>query len=131
MTTVVLFGAPDTPISSITLADTFRLITADEFISRMMNATRQYTWNRDVLAIKGEAIFTLDGFARNVHLRLTNVSCHPHEPVHYAWFDTFMQEVEMLWCTTPSVVVIKMIVSLSTCAQLCYGKMTVRSFQSV
>jgi hypothetical protein len=111
MTTIVLFGTLDMPISSTTLADAFRIISADEFMQRMLYATRQCSWTSYVHAIKADAIFTLDGVPQSRPLTLNAVPQSPHEHPHHDWYRVFMEEMWTIWAQTPSVIVVRMIVS--------------------
>lgn len=110
MTTIVLFGTADMPISSITLADTFRIIDADEFMRRMMHCTRQCSWLKDIFGIRADAIFTLEGSPQCVPVPMATAPYQPHVPSHSIWYHAFLRELKTIWAQTPSVIVIRMIV---------------------
>jgi hypothetical protein len=129
MTTIVLFGTKEMPISSITLADTFRIIDADEFLRRMLYTTRACSWSRDIFSIKADAIYTLEGVPQCVPIPLATAPHHPHVPPHHIWFHAFLRELWTIWAQTPSVIVIRMIVSLHV-VQLEDLVLTLSSFQS-
>jgi hypothetical protein len=113
MTTIVLFGTAEMPISSITLADAFRIIDADEFIQRMMSITQQCSWTRDIFSIKADAIFTLEGTPQCIPLPMATAPFQQHAMAHHSWYHVFIQELKTIWLQTPSVIVIRMIVRIS------------------
>lgn len=110
MTTVILFGTKEMPISSVTLADAFRIIDADEFLRRMLHCTRACSWNCDIFSIKADAVFTLDGFPQCIPMPLATAPHRSNVPHHQIWFQTFLRELWTIWEQTPSVVVIRMVV---------------------
>jgi hypothetical protein len=112
MTTIVLFGTFDMPISSTTLADTFRIIGADEFIQRLLYATRESVWSGDLYSIKADAIFTIEGVPQRQPIRLSRTQQSPYIQTHHDWYQEFLKELMGLWSQTPSVIVVRLIVSL-------------------
>lgn len=110
MTTIVLFGTADMPISSITLADAFRIIDADEFVQRMLHITSQCSWTHDIFSIKADAIFTLEGMPQCIPLPMATAPFQQHAMAHHSWYHVFIQELKTIWSQTPSVIVIRMIV---------------------
>ncbi|KIW01378.1 uncharacterized protein PV09_07146 [Verruconis gallopava] len=113
MTTVVLFGTWEMPISSTTLADAFRVIDADEFLQKMMYATRQCAWTADLYAIKADAIFTVDGIPQCTPIPMVTAPKSTGAQPHHAWYQAFLREMWTIWNQTPSVVVVKMILPIS------------------